>query len=75
MAERIKTKKEYSITMKRIEKLLQKVTAIGGFDKLSKVEAERLKVLSFRAEQYEDKVFDLKNNQKKISCKQKQEEM
>lgn len=54
--EKISDRKEYNEIMKRIEKLLQKATKNGGFDKLPKKEAETLKKLSLVAEQYEDSI-------------------
>src|SRR5690606_13665876 len=42
--------------MARIEKLLQKSTQSGGFDKLSAVDRKALANLSLVAEQYEDSI-------------------
>ena len=42
--------------MNKIEGFLQKATALGGFDKLPKEDAEQLAVLSNLAEQYEDSI-------------------
>lgn len=55
-AAKINNKKEYDEVMKRIEKLLQKTTKSGGFDKLQIKEKENLKKLSLLAEQYEDSI-------------------
>jgi HTH-type transcriptional regulator/antitoxin HigA len=55
-ADKIKDRSEYNEVMKRIEKLLQKSTKNGGFDKLPAKEVETLKSLSLMAEQYEDSV-------------------
>lgn len=52
--EKISDRKEYNEVMKRIEKLLQKITKSGGFENLPAKEAETLKKLSLMAEQYED---------------------
>jgi len=52
--DKINTSKEYDDVMKRIEKLLQKSTNDGGFDKLSKEDVEKLQTLSLLAEKYED---------------------
>ncbi|HLP56597.1 MAG TPA: helix-turn-helix domain-containing protein [Fluviicola sp.] len=50
------SREEYNLTMKKIEGFLQKVTELGGFDKLSKEDANQLAVLSNLAEQYEDSI-------------------
>ena len=55
-AEKIHDRNEYNEVMKRIEKLLQKSTKLGGFEKLPAKEAETLKKLSLQAEQYEDSI-------------------
>lgn len=55
-SEKIKDRKEYDEVMKRIEKLLQKTTKNGSFDKLPAKEADSLKKLSLMAEQYEDNI-------------------
>jgi HTH-type transcriptional regulator / antitoxin HigA len=55
-AEKIHDRNEYNEVMKRIEKLLQKSTKLGGFEKLPTKEAETLKKLSLQAEQYEDSI-------------------
>jgi HTH-type transcriptional regulator/antitoxin HigA len=52
--DKINTSKEYDDVMKRSEKLLQKSTNDGGFDKLSKEDVEKLQTLSLLAEKYED---------------------
>jgi HTH-type transcriptional regulator/antitoxin HigA len=52
--DKIKTNKEYEEVMKRIEKLLQKSTNDGGFEKLPKDDIEKLQTLSLLAEKYED---------------------
>lgn len=54
--EQLKTRKDYDEVMKRIEALLQKSTKIGGFDKLSKEDADTLANLSLLVEQYEDSI-------------------
>ena len=54
--DKIKDRKEYEEVMKRIEKLLQKTTKSGGFNKLPQKEVDTLKSLSLLAEQYEDSV-------------------
>lgn len=54
--EKINDRAEYNEVMKRIEKLLQKATHSGGFEKLSAKEKETLKKLSVMAEQYEDSI-------------------
>lgn len=53
---KINDRKEYDEVMKRIEKLLQKSTKSGGFDKLHAKEVENLKQLSLMAEKYEDSI-------------------
>jgi len=52
--EKINDRKEYDEVMKRIEKLLQKTTQNGGFEKLPTKDVETLKKLSLIAEQFED---------------------
>ncbi|MFO0323164.1 MAG: type II toxin-antitoxin system HigA family antitoxin [Bacteroidota bacterium] len=52
--EKINDRKEYDEVMKRIEKLLQKTTQNGGFEKLPTKDVETLKKLSLMAEQFED---------------------
>jgi HTH-type transcriptional regulator/antitoxin HigA len=52
----LKSRKEYDEVMARIEKLLQKSTQLGGFDKLSAVDRNALADLSLVAEQYEDSI-------------------
>ena len=52
--DKIKTNKEYEEVMKRIEKLLQKSTQNGGFEKLPNDDVQKLKTLSLMAEQFED---------------------
>jgi HTH-type transcriptional regulator/antitoxin HigA len=53
---KIEDRKEYNEVMARIEKLLQKRTKMGGFEKLPAKEVETLKTLSILAERYEDSV-------------------
>lgn len=53
---KINDKTGYDETMKRIEKLLQKATKLGGFDKLGKQEKTLLKDYSLSAEKYEDSI-------------------
>ena len=53
---KIDNRKEYDDVMKRIEKLLQKTTKSGGFEKLPAKEVKSLKELTVRAEQYEDSI-------------------
>lgn len=55
-SEQLKSREEYNLTMNKIEGFLQKATALGGFDKLPKEDAEQLAVLSNLAEQYEDSI-------------------
>lgn len=55
-ANKISDRKEYDEVMKRIEKLLQKSTKKGGFEKLPAKEVETLKELSLMAERYEDSI-------------------
>lgn len=52
----LKSKREYDEVMARIEKLLQKSTQLGSFDKLSDVDRNTLADLSLIAEQYEDSI-------------------
>lgn len=52
----LKSRKEYDEVMARIEKLLQKSTQLGGFDKLSTVDRSALADLSLVAEKYEDSI-------------------
>lgn len=54
--EKISDRKEYNEVMQRIERLLQKSTKSGGFDKLPIKEKESLKQLSLMAENYEDSI-------------------
>ena len=54
--EKITNRKEYNEVMKRIEKLFQKSTQVGGFEKMQAKEAATLKKLSLQAEQYEDSI-------------------
>lgn len=54
--EKINNRKEYNEVMQRIEKLLQKSTKNGGFDKLPVKDKETLKQLSLIAEAYEDSI-------------------
>ena len=53
---KIENRKEYEAVMARIEKLIQKSTEAGGFDKLTKKENETLENLSLIAEQFEDSI-------------------
>ena len=53
---KIENRKEYDAVMAHIETLLQKSTEAGGFDKLTKKDAETLKNLSLIAEQFEDSI-------------------
>ena len=53
---KINDRKEYDEVMKRIEKLLQKTTRKGGFEKLPAKEVKTLKKLSLVAEKYEDNI-------------------
>lgn len=52
----LESRKEYDEVMARIEKLLQKSTQLGGFDKLSTVDRSALADLSSVAEKYEDSI-------------------
>lgn len=52
----INSRVEYDEVMERIEKLLQKSSKAGGFDKLSDVDKNTLADLSLVAEQYEDAI-------------------
>lgn len=52
----INSQKDYIALMQRIESLLRKSTALGGFENLSKDEVKNLKDWSLLAEQYEDKI-------------------
>ena len=54
--DKINDKKEYDEVMKRIEKLLLKITRSGGFKNLPTKEVETLKKLSLMAEKYEDNI-------------------
>lgn len=53
---KIENRKDYDAVMARVEKLLQKSTKAGGFDKLPKKDAETLQSLSLAAEQFEDSI-------------------
>lgn len=53
---KINDRKEYDEVMKRIERILQKSTKGGGFEKLPAKEVENLKQLSLMAEKYEDSI-------------------
>lgn len=52
----LKSRKKYDEVIVRIEKLLQKSTQLGGFDKLSAVDRKTLSDLSLIAERYEDSI-------------------
>ncbi|HET6242931.1 MAG: helix-turn-helix domain-containing protein [Bacteroidetes bacterium] len=52
----IKNREEYDEVMKRIEKSLQKITQLGGIDKLPSKAVKTLKELSLMAEEYEDSI-------------------
>lgn len=52
----LKTQEEYIGVMSIIENLLQKSTDLGGFDKLSFDDAEKLSDLSPRAAQFENSI-------------------
>lgn len=54
--DKINTSKEYDEVMKRIEKILQKSTSVGGFESLMKEDVKNLQSLSLMAEQYEDTI-------------------
>lgn len=54
--QKITDRKEYAEVMQRIEKLLQKSTQTGGFDKLPSKDKNSLKQLSLMAERYEDSI-------------------
>ncbi len=54
MLTKIRTEKEYQITMKTIESLLDKATKKGGFHLLEKSDSTLLASLSKLAETYED---------------------
>lgn len=56
---KIRTQKQYEQVMNLIEVYLQKATEGGGFDTLSKKDAEALQQLSLLAEQYEDIVIQV----------------
>lgn len=80
MLTRIKTEKEYNITMKTIEGLLDKATKKGGFHLLEKNDATLLANLSKLAEAYEDNEKALmpiepKNLQQAVAFKMAQQNM
>ena len=52
----LKSRKEYNVVMQEIERILQKSTQIGGFDKLSADDRNSLANLSLVAEEYEDSI-------------------
>ena len=56
MQTKINDRNEYNEVMKRIEKILQKSTKLGGFEKLPKGDVATLKTLSVMAESYEDSI-------------------
>jgi HTH-type transcriptional regulator/antitoxin HigA len=56
MQTKINDRNEYNEVMKRIEKILQKSTKMGGFEKLPKSDVATLKTLSVMAESYEDSI-------------------
>jgi HTH-type transcriptional regulator / antitoxin HigA len=53
---KIKDRTDYEEVMNRIEKSLQKVTELGGLDKLPEKEVKTLQELSLMAEEYEDSI-------------------
>ena len=53
---KLKDRAEYEEVMKRIEKSLQKVTQIGGIEKLPARELKNLQELSLMAEENEDSI-------------------
>ncbi|MBA3899699.1 MAG: helix-turn-helix domain-containing protein [Bacteroidetes bacterium] len=53
---KIKDREEYEEVMKRIEKSLQKITQLGGIEKLPPKEVKALQELSLLAEKYEDSI-------------------
>jgi HTH-type transcriptional regulator / antitoxin HigA len=53
---KIKDRTHYEEVMNRIEKSLQKVTELGGLDKLPEKEVKTLQELSLMAEEYEDSI-------------------
>jgi HTH-type transcriptional regulator/antitoxin HigA len=53
---KVKSEKEYTDIMKRVEKLLQKATKSGGFKNLPAKEVKALQELSLLAEKYEDQI-------------------
>lgn len=55
----IKTKKEYTAIMERIEVFMEKITAAGETDPLAPAEHEELKALSTLASDYEDNVLKI----------------
>lgn len=55
-SKQLKSREEYNLAMQKIESFLQKATTLGGFDKLSKEEAQQLAILSSLAEEYEDSI-------------------
>lgn len=59
MLTKIRNEREYKVTMRTIESLLNKATKAGGFHKLSTDEAAMLADLSKLAETYEDNVLKL----------------
>ncbi|WP_428653711.1 helix-turn-helix domain-containing protein [Runella sp.] len=52
----LKTESEYQQVMSEIEVLLKKATHNGGFESLTPVETEHLRILSLQAEAYEDAI-------------------
>ena len=59
MLTKIRNEREYKVTMKTVESLLNKATKAGGFHKLSTDEAAMLANLSKLAEAYEDNILKL----------------
>ena len=59
MLTKIRNDREYKVTMKTVESLLNKATKAGGFHKLSTDETAMLASLSKLAEAYEDNVLKL----------------
>lgn len=53
---KLKDRAEYEEVMKRIEKSLQKITQIGGVEKLPARELKTLQELSLMAEEFEDRI-------------------
>jgi len=59
MIDKIRNEGQYNQVMALIEKFIVKATAGGGFNSLSKTEADELSHISLLAQQYEDDILKI----------------